>query len=208
MPRFVRTLACLGMLAVTACGQGAASQADPDGGGVVEGFCDGRPRLGYAAAAVGEFRALAGDDDPGTLGMSPATLLSGQISSGEARVFDPQSIPAERPERLGDAKLAAEQTLQMQRWAGFMRYVGALAASGLYVEAQGYYEAMTPVLEVFEGEPPPNRAVIIVRFPCIEKARAFWYSDEYAAIREIREGIAEFEVTLLRVPPYPAYMRE
>ena len=92
--------------------------------------------------------------------------------------------------------------------AKFMSYVGALAQSGLYVEANGYYEAMTPALEVFEGEPPPNRAVITVRFPCLEKAQAFWYSDEYADIRKIREGIADFEVLVLRVPPLPAYVRD
>ena len=92
--------------------------------------------------------------------------------------------------------------------AKFIGYVGALAQSGLYVEAQGYYEAMTPVIEVFEGEPPPNRAVIMVRFPCLEKAQAFWYSDKYVEIRKLREGIADFEVTVLRVPPMPAYIEE
>jgi uncharacterized protein (DUF1330 family) len=62
---------------------------------------------------------------------------------------------------------------------------------------------MSPALEVFEGSPPPERGVVIARFPCLEAARQFWYSPEYAEIRKLREGIAEFEVLVLPVPPVP-----
>jgi uncharacterized protein (DUF1330 family) len=85
-------------------------------------------------------------------------------------------------------------------------YGRALGESGLYPRVNGYYEATTPVLEVFEGEPPDTRGVIIARFPCLEKAREFWYSDEYAQIRKLREGVADFEVLVLPVPPLPAYL--
>ena len=90
----------------------------------------------------------------------------------------------------------------------FIDYVVAIGRSGLYEEANGYYEALTPALEVFEGEPPANRAVLIARFPCLEKARDFWYSDTYAEIRKIREGVAEFEVLVLPAPPLPTYLRQ
>jgi uncharacterized protein (DUF1330 family) len=87
--------------------------------------------------------------------------------------------------------------------AAFGAYVRALAESGLYAKNGGYYEAITPALEVFEGEPPAGRAVIIARFPCLAAAQRFWHSDEYARIRKLREGIADFEVLVLPVPPLP-----
>ncbi len=90
----------------------------------------------------------------------------------------------------------------------FGAYGRAVAESGLYARANAYYEAMTPPLEVFEGEPPPERGVIIARFPCIEAAREFWHSDIYADIRPLRDGIARFEVLLLPVPPIPSYYRD
>lgn len=92
--------------------------------------------------------------------------------------------------------------------AAFGAYGRAVAESGLYPRANAYYEAVTPPLEVFEGEPPPERGVIIARFPCIEAAREFWHSDTYADIRPLREGIARFEVLVLPVPPIPSYYRD
>lgn len=86
-------------------------------------------------------------------------------------------------------------------------YGRALAESGLYPGVNGYYEAVTPALEVFEGSPPQGRGVVIARFPCLEKAREFWYSDTYAEIRKLREGAAEFEVLVLPVPALPAYLQ-
>jgi uncharacterized protein (DUF1330 family) len=85
----------------------------------------------------------------------------------------------------------------------FGAYVRAIAAAGLYAKTGGYYEAMSPALEVFEGASPPERGVVIARFPCLAAARQFWYSPEYAEIRKLREGIADFEVLVLPVPPIP-----
>jgi len=82
----------------------------------------------------------------------------------------------------------------------FGAYVRAIAEAGLYAKNGGHYEAMTPALEVFEGSPPAERGVVIAQFPCLEAARSFWYSPEYAEIRKLREGIAEFEVLVLPVP--------
>ena len=87
----------------------------------------------------------------------------------------------------------------------FGAYARAIAESGLYETNRGLYEATTPALEVFEGEPPPNRGVVIARFPCIEAARSFWYSDEYAKIRPLRAGISRFEVLVLPAPPLPSW---
>jgi uncharacterized protein (DUF1330 family) len=85
----------------------------------------------------------------------------------------------------------------------FGAYVRALAESGLYAKNGGGYDAITPALEVFEGAPPPTRGVVIARFPCLAAAKAFWNSPEYAEIRKLREGIADFEVLVLPSPPVP-----
>jgi uncharacterized protein (DUF1330 family) len=90
----------------------------------------------------------------------------------------------------------------------FAAYGRALGQSGLYPKNGGYYEATSPALEVFEGSPPPGRGVIIARFPCLEAARAFWYSPEYAEIRKLREGLATFEVLVLPGAQLPAYLAE
>lgn len=85
----------------------------------------------------------------------------------------------------------------------FGAYVRAIAESGLYPRNGGWYEAVSPAVDVFEGTPPPDRGVVIARFPCLEAARRFWHSPEYAEIRKLREGIAEFEVLVLPAPPIP-----
>ncbi len=90
----------------------------------------------------------------------------------------------------------------------FFNYVRAIGESGLYEATGGYYEGITPPLAVFEGSPPAGRGVVISRFPCLEAAKAFWYSDDYAAIRPLREGIAEFEVIVLPAPPLPEWVGE
>ena len=59
---------------------------------------------------------------------------------------------------------------------------------------------------MFEGDPPPGRGVIIARFPCLQAAKDFWYSNAYQAIRPLREGAAEFEVIVLGTPPLPDYL--
>jgi uncharacterized protein (DUF1330 family) len=110
--------------------------------------------------------------------------------------------------RVGEAA-ACDQPVRMLVYGeikdrkAFGAYVRAIAEAGLYAKTGGYYEAMSPALEVFEGSPPPERGVVIARFPCLEAARRFWHSPEYAEIRKLREGIAEFEVLVLPVPPIP-----
>jgi uncharacterized protein (DUF1330 family) len=89
----------------------------------------------------------------------------------------------------------------------FGAYVGALAESGLYAKFQGYYRAISPVIDVFEGEPPPGRGVVLARFPCAEAARAFWNSPQYAQIKQLRHDAARFEVVLLRELPVADHVR-
>ncbi len=90
----------------------------------------------------------------------------------------------------------------------FFAYVRAIGESGLYEETGGFYEGITPPLAVFEGEPPPTRGVVISRFPCLQAAKDFWYSDKYELIRPLRQGISEFEVLVLPSPPIPGWVSD
>jgi len=58
-------------------------------------------------------------------------------------------------------------------------YAKAIAQSKLYEKLGGYYvNAPLPVAS-FEGEISPKYATLIVRFPCLANAKAFWNSQEY-----------------------------
>ena len=57
-----------------------------------------------------------------------------------------------------------------------------LAAGGTYLVRAGE-------VEVLEGEPPAGRTVVL-EFPSKEAAIAWYRSDEYMAIRKIRDGAA------------------
>lgn len=59
------------------------------------------------------------------------------------------------------------------------RYARAIAESKIYEELGGYYLNVPRALEVFEGTKDPRHTTLNMRFPCIENARAFWYSKIY-----------------------------
>ncbi|HBO12848.1 MAG TPA: DUF1330 domain-containing protein [Halieaceae bacterium] len=79
----------------------------------------------------------------------------------------------------------------------FAAYASALAQSGLYDKHGGHYLAISPILEVLEGDPPAGRGMVVSQFPCAAAARAFWHDPAYEAITPLRAGNSEFEVTLL-----------
>jgi uncharacterized protein (DUF1330 family) len=58
-------------------------------------------------------------------------------------------------------------------------YGKAIADSGLYKRLGGYYINAPRPIATFEGSVPPTTSLMIVRFPCLANARAFWYSKEY-----------------------------
>lgn len=105
--------------------------------------------------------------------------------------------------RRADAPAACDAPVRMLVYGeisdrkAFGAYVRALADSKLYAKYGGWYEAVSPALDTFEGSPPPGRGVIIARFPCLAAAQSFWNSPEYAEIRKLREGVAKFEVLAL-----------
>lgn len=114
--------------------------------------------------------------------------------------------------RLGDESERCDEPVRMVVFgtiddrAAFGAYAQALMASGLYPRTGGYWLAVSPALEVFEGDPPPGRGVVISHFPCLEAARDFWYDEEYQdAIMPLRQDISDFEVLVLPAVPKPEY---
>ena len=57
----------------------------------------------------------------------------------------------------------------------------------------GRYLARGGETVVLEGGWQPNR-VVVLEFPSLEQARAFYDSPEYAAARAVREGAAEMNI--------------
>lgn len=66
-------------------------------------------------------------------------------------------------------------------------YARAIAESRLYEELGGYYVNIPAPVAHFEGEAEEGHVTLMVRFPCLENARAFWYSRVYQEeIRPLR----------------------
>lgn len=114
--------------------------------------------------------------------------------------------------RIGDDRPRCDAPVMMLVFgtvsdrAAFGAYSQALLESGLYPENGGYPVARSPTLEVFEGEPPRGRGVVISKFPCLEAAQSFWYAERYQQeIIPLRQGVSEFEVLVLPVVPAPDY---
>jgi len=63
--------------------------------------------------------------------------------------------------------------------ARMLAYGKAIADSGLYQRLGGYYVNLPRPIATFEGAPPAGHSTLIVRFPCLANARAFWNSKEY-----------------------------
>ena len=58
-------------------------------------------------------------------------------------------------------------------------YAQAIADSGVYQELGGYYLNIPAPLAHLEGAAPDGHTTLLVRFPCLANAEAFWYSRVY-----------------------------
>lgn len=63
--------------------------------------------------------------------------------------------------------------------ARMQAYAKAIGDSQLYLKLGGYYVNAPLPLATFEGQPDNGHATLIVRFPCLANAKAFWYSKVY-----------------------------
>jgi uncharacterized protein (DUF1330 family) len=71
--------------------------------------------------------------------------------------------------------------------AAFTDY--ARAAAPTYAIHGGSVELRGPIAEVMEGnlEAEPDTRLVVLRFPSIEQARAWWHSPEYQAAAKLRQ---------------------
>jgi uncharacterized protein (DUF1330 family) len=88
-------------------------------------------------------------------------------------------------------------------------YAKAIADSGIYAKLGGYYVNVPRPVAVFEGAVPANQATLIVRFPCLANARAFWHSKIYQeTIKPLRlnPSAGDYTVTVYPEASPPPHM--
>jgi len=96
--------------------------------------------------------------------------------------------------------------------AARMRAYGrAIFESGLYRRLGGYYLNVPRPIAVFEGEPAANHTTLVVRFPCLANARAFWnsriYQEQFRPLR-LDPAAGDYLVTVYRETDVPEWMRD
>lgn len=74
------------------------------------------------------------------------------------------------------------------------------AAAALVQKMGGRYLLMGPGAELLEGAFGNGASMVISEWPDKATAKAFWDSDEYAEIKQLREGIADCQVLLIEAP--------
>jgi uncharacterized protein (DUF1330 family) len=95
--------------------------------------------------------------------------------------------------------------------ARMIAYGKAIADSKLYEKLGGYYVNAPAALATFEGDAPKGYATLIVRFPCMANARAFWHSAEYQnKIKPLRlnPSAGDYLVTVYPEVPVRADMKD
>lgn len=88
--------------------------------------------------------------------------------------------------------------------ARMLAYGKAIADSGLYQKLGGYYVNLPGPQAIFEGTPPAGYVNLIVRFPCMANARAFWFSREYQErIKPLRQNPSAGDYVVAVYPEAP-----
>jgi uncharacterized protein (DUF1330 family) len=89
--------------------------------------------------------------------------------------------------------------------ARMQAYAQAIADSKLYQKLGGYYINSPLPVAAFEGEPPKGFATLIVRFPCLANAKAFWNSKIYQEkIKPLRLNPSAGDYSVRVYPEIPA----
>lgn len=81
----------------------------------------------------------------------------------------------------------------------FVAGYGAEAAK-LVKKFGGEYLFVAPGATLLEGTLDGYSSVAVSKWPTREAAMSFWNSDEYAAVKKLRDGIADVEVMLVDAP--------
>jgi len=78
--------------------------------------------------------------------------------------------------------------------AKFVPYTQAVPP--LVTKFGGEYIAVASEHEILEGDWSETK-IVLHRWPNMQAARDFWYSDEYQAAKKLREGTGQFRVMLV-----------
>ena len=78
----------------------------------------------------------------------------------------------------------------------FMDY--AKQAPAMIEKYGGRYRVMRGAAVQLEGA-PDTRKIVVSEWPSMEAAQAFWNSDEYEALKKVREGTAIVDVHLVEI---------
>ena len=70
------------------------------------------------------------------------------------------------------------------------------AAAELVAKNGGEYVIRGPGVENLEGDKLEGAYVVISRFPTMEQLKAFYYGDEYAAVKPLREGTGTYHISI------------
>lgn len=74
------------------------------------------------------------------------------------------------------------------------------AAGELVARFGGRYVLRAPGASLLEGEWGDGASVVISEWPDKDTAQRFWNSPEYAAVKTLRNGIADCQVLLIEAP--------
>jgi uncharacterized protein (DUF1330 family) len=125
------------------------------------------------------------------------------------------AAPAVRAETAADPGACDDKPVYMvvsgptHDRARMQAYAKAIADSGIYAKLGGYYVNVPRAVATFEGSPPPNLSTLIVRFPCLANARAFWQSKVYQqTIKPLRlnPSAGDYTVTVYPETAPPPHM--
>lgn len=135
---------------------------------------------------------------------------AGAAAQAPAQVSQANPEPLPDPLKVCDNKpvymVVAGETLDRSR---MLAYGKAIADSGIYATLHGYYVNAARPLAVFEGNVSPGYVTLIVRFPCLAHAHAFWYSETYQnTILPLRldPSAGDYTVTVYAEADLPPYM--
>lgn len=88
--------------------------------------------------------------------------------------------------------------------ARMLAYGKAIADSKLYEKLGGYYINVPRAVATFEGSPPQGYTTLMVRFPCLANAEAFWNSRTYQEdILPLRQGPSAGDYVVSVYPEAP-----
>lgn len=119
------------------------------------------------------------------------------------------AVPAAAQEACDDKPVYMVVAGPTHDRARMQAYAKAIADSGIYAQLGGYYVNAPRPLAVFEGTPPPGHATLIVRFPCLANARAFWLSDIYQRVirpTRLKPSAGDYLVTVYAEADLPAHI--